>query len=79
MLIKVKVKPNAGEERVERLSDDLHSEKGIEGFYFVKLKSSPEGNKANMELIKLLSKSFEARAKIKSGYTSRWKIIEIIE
>lgn len=77
MLIKVKVKPNAGEERVERLSDDLFSEKGIEGFYFVKLKSAPEGGKANMELVKVLSKAFDSRAKIKSGYTSRWKVVEI--
>lgn len=77
MLIKVKVKPNAGEQRVERLSDDLFSEDGIEGFYFVKLKSSSEGGKANMKLIKLLSKSFGVRTKIKSGYTSRWKVIEI--
>jgi len=77
MLIKVKVKPNAGEERVERLSDDLYSEDGIEGFYFVKLKSSPEGGKANMDLIKLLSRSFDSQAKIKSGYTSRWKVVEI--
>jgi len=79
MLIKVKVKPNAGEQRVERLSDDLFSEKGIEGFYFVKLKATPEGGKANMELVKELSKVFDAKAKIKSGYTSRWKIVEIIE
>ncbi|HKL23992.1 MAG TPA: DUF167 domain-containing protein [Candidatus Nanoarchaeia archaeon] len=79
MLIKVKVKPNAGEQRVERLSDDLHSEKGIEGFYFVKLKSSPEGNKANIELIKLLSKSFDSEVKIKKGYTSRWKTVEVKE
>ena len=77
MLIKVKVKPNAGEQRVERLSDDLFSEKGVEGFYFVKLKATPEGGKANMELIKILSKAFDSRAKIKSGYTSRWKVIEI--
>ena len=77
MLIKVKVKTNAGEQRVERLSDDLYSEKGVEGFYFVKLKSSPEGNKANMELVKLLSKSFESDSKIKSGYTSHWKLVEI--
>ena len=110
MKIRVKVKPNAGEQGVERISDELFSEKGFEGLYFVKLKSSAEDGKANLELIKLLNKYFDAqertprrcenpkegrdlfeapkhfsekcllgakKIKIKSGFTSRNKIVEV--
>jgi len=48
--------------------------------YDVWLKSAPENNKANVELIKLLSKSFKVpggSVKIVRGKTSRKKVVEI--
>ena len=41
----------------------------------VNLKSPPQDNKANLELIKLLSKHFGRQATIKSGHTSKRKLI----
>jgi len=94
MKIKVKVKPNAGEQSVEKISPELYSENGFEGLYFVKLKSFAREGEANLELIKLLTKYFNTQGctpkdfqgksllrarevRIKSGFTSRNKIVEI--
>ena len=41
----------------------------------VYLKSRPVGGKANLELVKLLSKHFGRRVKIVSGFTSKKKLI----
>jgi len=69
MKIKIKVKPSSGEQNVEEK----------DGFYLVKLKSAPENNKANLELLKLLKKYFKKDVEIKSGFSSRNKIIEIVD
>lgn len=71
MLIKINVKahPNSGKQKIAR---DGKS-------YNIYLKSSPENNKANIELIKLLKKHFNKEVRIKSGFTSRKKIIEVFE
>ena len=72
MKIKIKVKPNSSISEVEKI-DNLN--------YFVKLKSQPEDNKANIELIRILAKYFNTdyhNIKIKSGKTLRNKVIEII-
>ena len=69
MKLKIKVKPNSGEQSVEKK----------ENFYIVKLKSSPENNKANLELVKVLKKYFKKDVKIKSGFTSRNKILEVLD
>jgi len=67
MIIKVKVKPNSSEQSIEKIGGD----------YLVKLKSSPEDGKANLELIKFLSKYFGSEVRIKSGFTSRHKVVEV--
>jgi len=68
MKIKIKVKPNCKEQNVEKKED----------YYIVKLKSPAENNKANIELLKILKKYFKCKeVKIKSGFSSRNKIIEI--
>ena len=67
MKIKIKVKPNSL--RSEILEED--------GKYIAYLKSSPVNNKANVELLKLLKKFFKGDVKIKSGFTSKNKIIEV--
>ena len=79
MLIKVKVKTNSNKESVEKISPELFSEEGYEGLYFVKLKSSPEGGKANLELLKVLTRYFKKEVKIKSGFTSREKVVEVLD
>jgi len=71
MIIKVKVKPNSGKQEIIKINNDE---------YIVSLKSSPENNKSNIELLKLLSKKFKVsfgNIKIIKGKTSRNKIIEI--
>jgi uncharacterized protein len=67
----VKVKPNAKQQLLVTATD---------GSLTAYLISSPIGGKANLELIQLLAKSFgvpKSRIFIKSGFTSRLKIIEI--
>jgi uncharacterized protein YggU (UPF0235/DUF167 family) len=71
MIIHVKVKPNSSKQKIENFGD---------GRYLVYLKSVPENDKANIELINLLSKELGVPAKsfkIKFGRTSNKKIIEI--
>jgi len=69
MIININVKPNSRKAEIEKIDD---------GNYIIKLKSSPENNKANLELIKILKKYFEKEVKIKSGFTSRKKVVEVL-
>ena len=69
MKIKIKVKPNSGKQEIVRTDEG----------YLVKLKSVSEDNKANVELMKLLKKYFKKEVRIKTGFTSRNKIIEVDE
>ena len=69
MKISVRVKPGVKENKIEKFSDDR---------YLVYLKERAEDNKANLALIKLLSKYFGTpKIKIKSGLSSRDKVVEI--
>jgi uncharacterized protein YggU (UPF0235/DUF167 family) len=71
MIIHVKVKPNSSKQEIENFGG---------GRYFVRLKSAPENDKANIELINLLSKELGVPPKmfsIKFGRISDEKIIEI--
>mgnify|MGYP001615942538 CR=1 FL=1 len=67
MIIRVKVKTSSGKQEVIKKGEE----------YSAYLKSAPENNKANIELIKLLEKYFKKQAKIKTGFTSKRKTIEI--
>ncbi|MCK4553021.1 DUF167 domain-containing protein [Candidatus Pacearchaeota archaeon] len=67
MKIKIKVKPNSGKQEIIKKDN----------FYLIKLKSPPENNKANIELLKLLKKYFGKEVRIKRGFTSKNKIVEI--
>lgn len=69
MIIKVKVKPNSGKQEVKKISENE---------YVVCLKKPAEDNKANVELCKLLQRYFKREVRIKSGFTSKNKIIELI-
>jgi len=70
MIIKVKVKPNSRE--------NLISPEGE--VYRISLREKAEEGRANIALIKLLAKHFNissSNIRIKSGLTSRNKLIEI--
>ena len=45
--------------------------------YEVWIKEKPLDNKANLELVKILKKHFKKDVKVKSGFTSRNKIVEM--
>ncbi|MBD2301570.1 DUF167 domain-containing protein [Nostoc sp. FACHB-87] len=68
---RVKVKPNSKQQKVEEQAD---------GSLTVYLKSPPIDGKANEELIKVLADKFDvpkSYVSIKSGFSSRQKLIEI--
>lgn len=68
IIIKVLVKPSSKESKITYDHENEH--------YVVHLKSPPEKNKANKELIKLMTKYFNKRTYIKKGMTSKVKILE---
>jgi uncharacterized protein (TIGR00251 family) len=65
----VKVRPNAAENAI--LAQEGTS-------WTVAIAAPPDGNKANLELIKFLSKKMKKRVKIRSGFRNRVKILEIL-
>ncbi|MFM2063063.1 MAG: hypothetical protein RLZZ507_2733 [Cyanobacteriota bacterium] len=68
---KVKVKPNSQQQKITEQED---------GSLIIHLKSPPVDGKANEELIKLLAEKFNVpkyNIRIKSGLSSRQKIVEI--
>lgn len=72
MKFNVKAKPNAREEKVEKIDDNN---------FVVSVKEKPEKGKANEAIRNALAVYFKiasARVKIVSGYSSRAKIVEII-
>lgn len=72
MIILIKAMPNSSEQKVIEVIKNKE--------YIVKLKSRPEKNRANIELINLLSKYFllnSSKIKIKKGATSKNKIVEL--
>jgi len=68
MKIKVKLHPHSSQEKIEEVSKER---------YEVWLKEKPIDNKANEKLVKILKKYFKKKVEIKSGLTSRNKVIEI--
>jgi len=72
MRINVKAKPNAKEEKIEKIDDNN---------FVVSVKEKPEKGKANDAIRNALAVYFKiasARVKIVSGYSSRNKIVEIV-
>lgn len=67
-LLRVKVHTNSSQEKVEKISEDS---------YEVWIKEKAIDNKANNYLEKFLKKYFGKSVRIKSGFTSKNKIIEI--
>ena len=67
---KILVKPNSRENKIESFDNQRNA-------YRISIKAKPEGNKANIEVIKFLSKLLKKRVKIVAGFKSREKIVEI--
>jgi uncharacterized protein (TIGR00251 family) len=67
MKIKIKVHANSTQEKIEKR----------DGFYEVWIKQKAIDGRANAMLIKVLKKYFGKEVKIKSGFSSRMKVIEI--
>lgn len=65
MKINIIVKPNAKENKITKVNN----------LYKVSLKAKPIEGKANLELIKFLSKHFKKKAKIISGFNNKKKLI----
>ena len=68
MLINIKVKPNSSKQEVKKLDEEN---------YVVCVKSKPENNKANLEVVKLMEKYFNKEVRILRGKTSRKKVVDI--
>lgn len=64
-------KPNARENKIEGFDENRKA-------YRVSIRAKPEGNKANIEIIKFLSKLLKKRVRITHGLKSREKIVEIL-
>ena len=69
---KIIAKPNSKENKVEGFDKERNA-------YRVCVKAKPEGNKANIEIIRFLSKLLKKKVKISSGLKSKEKIIEIVD
>ncbi|MBS3071049.1 DUF167 domain-containing protein [Candidatus Pacearchaeota archaeon] len=70
MKFKIKVHPNSSQEKIEEIDKN---------YLEVWIKEKPVNNKANIKIIKILKNYFGKGIKIKSGFTSRNKIIEVSE
>ena len=71
MKIFVQVKPNSKERTVDEIGENR---------YLVRLKSKPQDNMANMELVEVIAEYFNKpkwAVKIVSGKKSRSKILEV--
>ena len=66
--IKVRVKANSDANDITKHRDH----------YEVRLKAAARDNKANLELIKLLNKTFKRKAKIVSGLRSKEKLVMLV-
>ncbi|HLC61956.1 MAG TPA: DUF167 domain-containing protein [Candidatus Nanoarchaeia archaeon] len=69
---KVIVKPNSKENKIIEFNNESNT-------YKIQIKAKPEDNKANIELIKFLSKELKKKVRITSGFKSKEKIVEIAE
>ncbi len=66
---KIIAKPNSKENKIERYDAERKA-------YIVSVKAKPEDNKANIEMIKFLSRELEGKVRIASGFRGREKIIQ---
>ncbi|MDD5086398.1 MAG: DUF167 domain-containing protein [Candidatus Nanoarchaeia archaeon] len=70
--IKVILKPNSSCNRIAGFDNEKKA-------YIIEVKAPAHENKANIELVKFLSKSIKKKVRILKGLKSREKILEISE
>ena len=68
-ILQIKTLPNASKTEIKAIEEDIIK---------LAVAAPPEKNRANRELLKFLKKEYNIRARIKSGATSREKILEIL-
>lgn len=64
------VKPNSRENKLQGFDSSRKA-------YIISIRAKPEGNRANIELVKFLSKLLKKKSRICSGLRSKEKIIEV--
>ena len=84
MKISISVKPNAKVEKIERLQS-VDSDRGTRKLpipsYKVSVKATPTDGKANDAVVRLIAHHFKvphSAVRIISGFTSRKKVVEIV-
>ncbi|HLC20214.1 MAG TPA: DUF167 domain-containing protein [Candidatus Nanoarchaeia archaeon] len=68
-VLEVKVIPNATKTEIVSIENNVVK---------VRVAAPPDKNKANVELLKFLKKEFGLKFKLKSGATSREKVLEVV-
>ncbi len=68
---KIIVKPNSS-------SNEILGYDASKNAYRINIKAPTDKNKANKEIVKFLSKKLGKKVRIKSGLTSKTKLIEVI-
>lgn len=66
--LQVKVKPNAGENAIIKQSDNS---------LVVAIAAPPEKGRANLELVRFLSKKLKKQVRIVCGFEKRTKVLEV--
>ncbi len=69
-IIKVILKPNSTKNRIIKFDSERNA-------YRIEIKAPAKDNKANIELIKFLSKSLKKNVKIIKGFKGKEKLIKI--
>ena len=70
-IFKVIVKPNSRKNGILGYDEEKQA-------YIISIKEKAEDNKANIELIRFLSKALGRKVRIKSGFKSKIKIVEAL-
>lgn len=68
--LKIIVKPNSNKTEIIKLNEDKKA-------LIINVKSPPEKGKANIEIIKFFTKLLKKKVLIKSGLSSKEKILQI--
>ncbi|MBI2655056.1 DUF167 domain-containing protein [Candidatus Woesearchaeota archaeon] len=66
---KVIVKPGSRENKIEGFDSNRKA-------YIISIRAKPEDNKANIEIVKFLSKRLKKKVRIASGFRSKEKFIK---
>ena len=71
-MLKVLVKPNSKETKITAYDNK-------QDIFHINVKAAPENNRANLALMKFISKIIKRKVEIISGATSKIKLIKILD